>query len=400
VWEFQVAKPGAHQSEQVEGVELLDLVGDIYQAGLEAERWPAVIARMSQAFRADLACIYTPFPARPEQSLYLTHNFTGDIESAYSQYYHHIDAWTDHALRQRRYIQGTVALGEELIPQRDLRQTEFYNDFLKPNDMEWMVTTALFDGKLEGTATHMTFTRHHGRAAYDDDGKRLIDLLAPHVRRALLTHWRLTEARLGAHAGETALEHLGYGVILLDGAGAVLYLNPMAEAMLRRGDGLTLKTDRLGARQPADDHELTRLIRQACLGIGSGLFIERNPGSGGRIPPYQLSLTPARGDSETAIHGHRLLTTPPRALILVTDPDHPRAEAALRAFATRYRITAAELRVLQRLLEDLSPKEIAERLNSGVRTVRSQLSSLFTKTGTRNQRELVAMVLRQERGNP
>jgi len=56
--------------------------------------------------------------------------------------------------------------------------------------------------------------------------------------------------------------------------------------------------------------------------------------------------------------------------------------------------------VLELLLQDLAPKEIAECLDLGVRTVRSQLSSLYTKTGTRNQRELVALALRQRWGKP
>jgi PAS domain-containing protein len=301
--------------------DFIELVGDIYQAGLEPERWPEVIARLSRTFEADLACIYTPFPARPEQALYLTHNFTPAMESAYSAYYHRLDEWTHQALRQNRYIQGAVALGEELIPQRELRRTEFYNDFLKPHDMEWMVTTALFDGRSEGPATHMSFTRHRGRGAYDAEGKRLIELLAPHVRRALLTHWRLNEARLGAQARSAALEQLGYAVILLDEAGKVLDLTPLAEAMVRRGDGLVLKTGRLGARQPANDHDLARLIRQACLGIGGGLSIERGPGPDGQRPPYRVSATPARADGDAAIQGRHALTTPPRAVILVPDPD-------------------------------------------------------------------------------
>jgi len=380
--------------------EILDLIGDIYQAGLEPERWSAVISAMSRVFEADLACIYTPFPARPEQALYLTHNFTRDIESAYSAHYHQLDEWTGAALRQKRYIQGTVALGEELIPQRDLRRTEFYNDFLKHHDMEWMVTTALFDGRSEGPATHMSFTRHRGREAYDGEGKRLIELLAPHVRRALLTHWRLNEARLGTQAREAALEHLGYAVILLDEAGKVLYLNPLAEAMVRRRDGMVLKTGRLGARQPADDHDLARLIRQACLGIGGGLSIERSPGPDGRISPYRLSAMPARGDGDAAIQARHTLTTPPRAVILMPDPDRAQPGETLRAVTARHHISAAELRVLELLLQDLAPKEIAECLDLGVRTVRSQLSSLYTKTGTRNQRELVALALRQRWGKP
>jgi hypothetical protein len=124
---------GSRNNNQGQGeadADLLDLVGDIYQAGLEPERWPETIARMSTLFAADLACIYTPFPARPEQTLYLTHNFSREMEQAYSAYYHRLDEWTGAALRQRRYIQGTVALGEEIVPQSELRRTEYYHDFL------------------------------------------------------------------------------------------------------------------------------------------------------------------------------------------------------------------------------------------------------------------------------
>lgn len=370
--------------------EWLELLGDIYQAGLEPERWPDTLARMSRMFAADLACIYTPFPARPEQALYLTHNFTREMEQAYSAYYHHLDEWTRHALRQQRYIQGSVALGEEIVPQAELRRTEYYNDFLKPHDMEWMVTTALLDGRTEGSATHMSFTRHRGRDAYDGEGKRLIELLAPHVRRALLTHWRLTEARLGADAQEAALAHMGYGVILMEAGGAVLYLNPVAEALLRREDGLALRAGRLRALH--DDDALAGLVRQAGLGVGGGLCVRRTPDGDGQAAPYNVSATPVRAESAALVPDSPVS---PRALLLVRDPDRRAGAEDLRRFAAPRHISAAELRVLELLLRDLAPKEIAARLDLGVRTVRSQLSSLYAKTGTRNQRELVALALRE-----
>ncbi len=372
--------------------ELLELVGDIYQAGLEPERWPDTMARMSGFFAADLACIYTPFPARPEQALYLTHNFTREMEQAYSAYYHRLDEWTNHALRQKRYIQGTVALGEELIPQAELRRTEYYNDFLKRHDMEWMVTTALLDGRAEGPATHMSFTRHLKREAYDGEGKRLIELLAPHVRRALLTHWRLTEAKLGDQAQRSALEHMGYGVLLLDTTGAVLWLNPKAEALLRREDGLVLRAGRLSALHNGDDDALARVVRQAGLGVGGGLCVRRTAAEDGQPAPYCVSATPVRAEMAVLVPG---TASAPRALLLVRDPDRQGSDEALRRFALSFHISAAELRVLEGLLHDLAPKEIAARLNLSVRTVRSQLSSLYAKSGTRNQRELVALVLRE-----
>ena len=74
--------------------DLLDLIGDIYQAGLEPERWVAALGRMSQFFQADMACIYTPAPAFPEHAIYLTHNFSDSSQAEYAAYYHQHDAWT------------------------------------------------------------------------------------------------------------------------------------------------------------------------------------------------------------------------------------------------------------------------------------------------------------------
>jgi len=92
-----------HQTNLEREAGLLDLVGEIYQAGLEPERWPATIARMSKAFQADLACIYTPFPARPEQALYLTHNFTGEMETEplrILRRLHYLRNWSHEQIKQ------------------------------------------------------------------------------------------------------------------------------------------------------------------------------------------------------------------------------------------------------------------------------------------------------------
>lgn len=363
--------------------ELLDLVGDIYQAGLEPEHWSDTIARMSRLFDADMACIYTPFPARPEQAVYLTHNFTREMEEAYSAYYHRIDEWTNHALRQKRYIQGTVALGEEIVPQAELRRTEYYNDFLKLHDMEWMVTTALLDGRAEGAATHMSFTRHRRRGAYDGDGKRLIELLAPHVRRALLTHWRLTEASLGRIAHESALDSLGYGLALLGENGEAVHLDASAECMVRADDGFKLKAGFFLAAHAQEQAALRHLLRQAALGVGGGFCLKRANGK----RPYSLTAIPLPKAQRFRALGDA------RVMLLIHDPEAAKPLDSLRSFAARHRISPAELRVLTLLLADLSPKEIAEHLGVGIRTVRTQLSSLYLKTGTKNQRDLIVSAL-------
>jgi DNA-binding CsgD family transcriptional regulator/PAS domain-containing protein len=378
--------------------DLLDLIGDIYQAGLEPEMWPAVLGRISQAFQADMACVYTPAPTFPEQALYLTHNFSDSSQAHYAAYYHRLDAWTLAAQDRKIYLQGALTLGEHLITPADLHRTEFYNDFLKPNGMECMVTTALFDGLVDprAPATHMTFSRHPDHAAFSSEQTRLLEQLAPHVRRALLTHWRITEARQLAQTHQDALERLGYGLILLDDSGKVLHQNPVAERLIRQCHGLTLQHDRLHAPHPDDHIALERLIRQAILGVGGGLEMRLQPPASHAMP-WRISALPVREGQTLPAGMPRTPFQRPGALLLIHAPGNPAAKpqaatagnATLQTFATRHRLTPAELRVLQGLLHDRAPKQIAGEQNVSIKTVRTQLSRLYAKTGTRNQRELV-----------
>ncbi len=388
---------------------LLELVGEIYQAGLEPERWPQVLKQLSNTFAADLACIYTPIVTRPEQAIYLTHNYTEASQIAYSTYYHQHDAWTRSALQKAIYIQGTIAFGEQLISQQELHGTEFYQDFLKPHGMEWMITTALFDGRHDPDtpATHMTFTRHPQQRAFEADQPALLELLAPHVRRALKMHWQLTQIHLREAMHASALDQLGCGLILLGQDGGVMYVNEAAEKMIRAGDGLSLRAGRLHAATPHDQDALNRLIREACIGLGGSLCLQRNSTgentthtlpTGKRV--YSLTASPLREDALTSAYKASLNSIGPRAMLLVQDPERNRYKPGLEQFAAMHHITQAELRVLSLLMQDKSPKQIAEQLGVGIRTIRTQLSSLYTKTGSRNQRELIAQVMRIGSLNP
>jgi len=78
------------------------------------------------------------------------------------------------------------------------------------------------------------------------------------------------------------------------------------------------------------------------------------------------------------------------ALIMVVDPPAS-MRAALVALRRLFGVTAAEARVLGLLLDDCRPREIAERLDVSITTVRSHLKALYAKTGKRRQSELVTL---------
>ena len=64
----------------------------------------------------------------------------------------------------------------------------------------------------------------------------------------------------------------------------------------------------------------------------------------------------------------------------------------LRAFGDRYHLTMAELRLVIALREERGLKAAARRIGVGYETVRTQVKSVFLKTGTRRQAEIATLL--------
>ena len=77
------------------------------------------------------------------------------------------------------------------------------------------------------------------------------------------------------------------------------------------------------------------------------------------------------------------------ASLVLVEP--PLTAPSTRLLSALYDLTAAESRVLAMLLEARRPKDIALRLSIAVSTVRTQLKSLYAKTGVRDQQTLIRL---------
>ena len=86
----------------------------------------------------------------------------------------------------------------------------------------------------------------------------------------------------------------------------------------------------------------------------------------------------------------RAVAQPDAAVVMLIDPP-AEPHGTLAALQRLFGFTAAEARVFALLLDDCRPREIAEQLRLSITTVRSHLTALFAKTGTRRQSELVAL---------
>jgi DNA-binding CsgD family transcriptional regulator len=78
--------------------------------------------------------------------------------------------------------------------------------------------------------------------------------------------------------------------------------------------------------------------------------------------------------------------------LLVLSKQHFCQSLSVQAFARGASLTPAETRVLEMLCDGAMPNEIAKQAGVAVCTVRSQIGSIRTKTGTASIGELVRQV--------
>lgn len=177
---------------------------------------------------------------------------------------------------------------------------------------------------------------------------------------------------------ERALDMLDHALVIVDEAGLVQYRNRLANALLKSAASpLTVAAGMLGARGRELQAELHEAIRLACLQRSSSALAA----SRGVQAPVRLLVAPMEGA------GGR------EAAVWILEPLSPRLPHP-RILGVLFGLSRAEARLALRLLAGLTPQECAREAGVGVATVRSQLHSMFAKTGARRQAELVALLAR------
>ena len=176
-----------------------------------------------------------------------------------------------------------------------------------------------------------------------------------------------------------ALDVLRCAVILTDANGGIVYANRSAELMFNEGTAIRIHHNKISAVTLPASSELKDALRAASASREQSRF------------PIKLSDT-----SPVVAHVVRLASTelgrriePAVAAVFIRDREDARDNATL--LSTMYELTAAETRVLSRLLGGHTLPEIAEGLGVATSTVRTHLDVIFRKAGVNRQSELLLL---------
>ena len=173
---------------------------------------------------------------------------------------------------------------------------------------------------------------------------------------------------------------------MVDASGNIRYSNRTANEIVRAGDYLRSAGGKLIARQT----EANQLLQEAFRAAGDGgatisnkcVAIPLLAADGTRHLLNLLPLTRQRAPGIDANAAAAVFVQ--KAAVELPNPPE--------VIASAYQLTKTELRVLLALVQLGGGPEIAEALGIGNGTVKTHLRSLFRKTGTKHQTDLVKLV--------
>jgi DNA-binding CsgD family transcriptional regulator len=222
-----------------------------------------------------------------------------------------------------------------------------------------------------------------GARMIDDERRRRIAQIVPHLRRALRINRTIDLKQSGAATFSDTLDGLSAGIFLVDAGCGIVHANTAGHDILRADDFLRSINGQLVARGVQASQSLHEVFADDCGALGvKGTALPLTAHDGERYLMHVLPLTSAAririGISYKAV-----------AALFVRKVALGNSCGEL--VAQTFKLTPAELRVLLTIVAVGGVPETAVALGLAEATVKTHLHRVFAKTGTRRQADLVKL---------
>jgi len=237
-----------------------------------------------------------------------------------------------------------------------------YRDIFRPLGLGDEMRAVL---RTDGECWGYLCMHREGPNGFSVEEAGFVELIAPHLADGL---------RLATLIGRTEVDDASPpGVVVLDEDGSRSATNPAGEQWL----------DELGADPDGNELPLELLaVATRLRGVNS---------TEGRSSRLRVRTRAGRW---AVLHASWLGEPPSRSAAVIIEEATP--SEVLPVLLSAYGLTQQERRVTGLACRGLSTIEIAGQLHVTTHTVQDHLKSIFTKTGVRSRRQLVATLLKQQ----
>jgi DNA-binding CsgD family transcriptional regulator len=365
---------------------LSDIIGSVYDCVLQPQEWSRTLPLIS-AFGESAASSMVVQGRLSNSGATVFED--GDRQSFLRLYFEKLAASRMPAMKQVAFDHlGEVATMTMLAGEREPLNSDFYLKWVRPlGFLDVIGVLVLKSGKR---VAWFSVARSDVQSRFTESDLRQMEMLSPHICRALLISDALDlQSIVAARLAET-VDHLSTGILLTEEGGRIAYMNGSAEAILKNGNALRSRDGRLVAVRPHARDALSRALAESSAGKApstSGqhaIPLPDEEGSGLIANVLPLQWRDGRNP---------LATLPGAAAVIIQDPAEG-APPPMEAIGLLYGLTAAERNVLEQVAASHTPQETADRLGVSVNTVKTHLQKVFAKTGTARQADLVRLVAR------
>lgn len=279
-----------------------------------------------------------------------------------------------------------ILTDEDWMEKSALVRTEYYNDFLAPQNVHSCMMIRLAKSGVETAAINIS--RPAGRDQFGPSELDFARKLHPHMIRAFDLGQKLAMSSALTRGFATVFDEFVHGLFLVTADGFVQHMNPTAEAMVAAHKGLQIRGGKLVAADGSAARALAALVGRA----GSRDAEARTGGSmplaaPGSATPLAITVAPVRLPTMAILGGA------PAVIVCVTD-----TEAGVKLPEQRLRdlfgLTPAEARLALALFEGATLNEAAEGLKISRFTAQNHLARIFEKTGANRQASLIQLMMR------
>lgn len=352
-----------------------------YDAALQPDRWPVALQLLGESLGASSCTFSTgdrlsdPFRMPRSEG----HEAFAERWIAYEPH-----APDPHLTKAHDFRPSGVAfiLEQDVITDEERATGAYYAQIAIPADRPWWAGVGF---EVAGTKWCLPLYRSAARGPFTVGEATYAATVASHLARIVSLALQVREA--GVSETLDVLESLRHPALVLDTAGAVTEFNDAARALL--GPGLTVHRGRLLALDHASNVRLQALIATSlgpdgASAVSRPIIIQCEDHA-----DVVVTATPLTAHASSYFATGRLLLT----LKLTTPPSLDVSE--LKAL---FELTTAEARLAERMSSGCDLGTAASAIGIGRETARTQLRSVFAKTGVRRQAELTALLAALQRG--
>lgn len=368
--------------------ENVNLLTELLYQSLENEvGWEPFLHKLSEI--VDIKVIHMIAQDKSNQAISFSEHANVSVESefAYLHKYQFVEVRLQHLIDKPpgHWAHDFETVGEEVMSAHPI-----YQEFLAPADVKYSSICKLVDD--ERAVVFFGIFTSPSQGPITKECLEFMNKLLPHMCRVSRLSIQNFIYSTQALVGHTLVNKLRQPVILASVHGEVMHVNEAAKRMFEATDLIRIERGNL---------QMPSKYKEAFLDECEAMEIEIRKGTLNETSAFKtMQITTSNNDKTlyafyTMLPPQRVMRAyglRPLVMLFFYHPESaPKVDASILSAA--FSLTPAECRIAILLAEGLSQKEISNKLNIKHDTVRKQLQSIYHKTSTNQQSELIRLML-------